>query len=224
MPRTNKSKYALLVLLSLGPRSGYDIKGDIKRSIGHFWNESFGQIYPALRAIVAEGLATVHEEPQQGKPNRKVYTITRQGKTALRQWLETPPEPPPVRNEMLLKLFVGWQAPHDTLKAHVSGLLEHFSQQLAQFAVYERILEEQARENPDVLYWFMTIRSGQLYTQARVQWCKETLSLLATAEEAQESSGLGTAARTKQMSGLMTLAQEAVQAAYKGTLEQEEMP
>jgi hypothetical protein len=125
---------------------------------------------------------------------------------------------------MLLKLFVGWQASPDTLKAHVSGLLEHFSRQIAQFEVYERILKDQVRENPDALFWYMTIRSGQLYTQARSQWCKETLSLLATVEEAQGSSGLDTAARTRHMSRLMTLAQDAVQAAEKGTLNREDMP
>ena len=47
---------ALLGLLSLGPMSGYDIRQLIPRSIGYFWNESYGQIYPGLKRLAAAGL------------------------------------------------------------------------------------------------------------------------------------------------------------------------
>src|SRR6267378_1332508 len=40
---------ALLGLLSLGSMSGYDIRQLISQSIGHFWSESYGQIYPGLK-------------------------------------------------------------------------------------------------------------------------------------------------------------------------------
>ena len=41
---------ALLGLLSLRPMSGYDIRQVISESIGYFWSESYGQIYPGLEA------------------------------------------------------------------------------------------------------------------------------------------------------------------------------
>ena len=49
MAKENRSKYAVLGMLATGPKSGYDIKQTIETSIGHFWNESYGQIYPILK-------------------------------------------------------------------------------------------------------------------------------------------------------------------------------
>ena len=53
MPKENKTKYAILGLLSLAPMSGYDIKIITDNSIGHFWNENFGHIYPVLGRMEA---------------------------------------------------------------------------------------------------------------------------------------------------------------------------
>ena len=46
---------ALLGLLSLKPMSGYEIKQMIEGSIGYFWRESFGQIYPTLKRLEKGG-------------------------------------------------------------------------------------------------------------------------------------------------------------------------
>ena len=53
--KENKSKYAIMGMLSMGPMSGYDIKKRFEKSLSYFWNESYGQIYPILRklAVVA---------------------------------------------------------------------------------------------------------------------------------------------------------------------------
>ena len=36
--------------------SGYDLGQNIRGSVGFFWNESYGQIYPNLKKLAAEGL------------------------------------------------------------------------------------------------------------------------------------------------------------------------
>ena len=46
----------VLGLLADGPRSGYDIKAIVDRSTRFFWAASYGQIYPELRRLEAEGL------------------------------------------------------------------------------------------------------------------------------------------------------------------------
>jgi PadR family transcriptional regulator AphA len=111
MARENKSRYAVLGALSLRPMSGYDAKKTIEQSIGNFWSESYGQIYPILRGLVAEGLATSRVEKQPGKPDRRVYALTESGRGELRSWLSRPVEYEVGRVEILLKLFFGWQVP-----------------------------------------------------------------------------------------------------------------
>ena len=39
----------LLGLLAIEPMSGYDLGVTIRASVGHIWNESYGQIYPNLK-------------------------------------------------------------------------------------------------------------------------------------------------------------------------------
>jgi PadR family transcriptional regulator AphA len=87
MTKENKSKYALIGMLSICPGSGYDIKKFMECSTSNFWSESYGQIYPILKQLVEEGLAARHAEKQEGKPEKYIYTLTERGKEELRDWL-----------------------------------------------------------------------------------------------------------------------------------------
>ena len=101
-PRASSTQFALLGLLSLGPGSGYDLKRRAEASIGHFWSESYGQIYPTLKQLQAKHLVTRAVKAQSGKPDRLVYTITRAGSAALAAWLAVPPAGEPFRSALLL--------------------------------------------------------------------------------------------------------------------------
>ncbi|MFW6201785.1 MAG: hypothetical protein ACOC8B_04355 [Gemmatimonadota bacterium] len=48
MGRGSRTRYVLLGVLAGGPKTGYEIKRMIDESIGHFWSESYGRIYPGL--------------------------------------------------------------------------------------------------------------------------------------------------------------------------------
>src|ERR1035441_5918997 len=82
--RSSSSMDVLLGLLAIEPMSGYDLGLTIRESIGHFWNESYGQIYPNLKKLAVEGFVTSKIERQKGKPDRHVYSITRRGRERLR--------------------------------------------------------------------------------------------------------------------------------------------
>src|SRR3978361_2262643 len=83
---------ALLGLLSIHPMSGYDLRQLIGRSIGHFWSVRYGQIYPALKAMAAAGLVERSTERHAGRPDRFVYSLTKEGRRELREWLRVAPE------------------------------------------------------------------------------------------------------------------------------------
>ena len=88
-------------LLSLGPMSGYQLRQLIDESIGNFWTESYGQIYPTLRRLAAEGMVTVKTEREKGRAERKVYTLTKAGHNRLRDWLNLPAQQQVPRNDLL---------------------------------------------------------------------------------------------------------------------------
>ncbi len=174
----SSSKFAILGALSLKPASGYDIKRFVASSIGHFWNESYGSIYPILKKLAQAKLIQPQKGPQSGR-ERVVYALTAQGEKALREWLLQPPRPEPFRSEILLKLFFAQRTPIDISMAQVQ---EKKIAEERRFAAYAQIREELPRQHPghpELPYWLMTLSYGRHRSEAIVAWCNETLASLA---------------------------------------------
>ena len=66
--------------------TGYAIKRAVDRSTRFFWAASLAQVYPELAALEGDGYVVGTDEPQ-GAPPRRTYRLTRQGPTALDDWL-----------------------------------------------------------------------------------------------------------------------------------------
>ena len=168
----------LLGLLTIEPMSGYDLGQVIRDSVGHFWNESYGQIYPNLKRLAEAGQVTAQTERQKGKPERHVYSITKKGRKRLAAWLEVAPQPEIPRNELLLKLFFGAQISPKISIQHVERMVESERAFLREFKRIE--LEEIAKSEqyPDAPYWKMVARFGQFELEAHLRWADETLAKL----------------------------------------------
>src|SRR3954463_3121307 len=110
--------WALLGLIRLRPRSGYDLKQAVDRTIRHFWAASYGQIYPELKRLESAGWIVGDDAPRGGRA-RPVYRATETGQEALRDWLAGPDTRIEMRDESLLRLFFSDTAPSD----HGLGLL-----------------------------------------------------------------------------------------------------
>jgi DNA-binding PadR family transcriptional regulator len=168
----------LLGLLTGAPMSGYDLGQNIRGSVGHFWNESYGQIYPNLKRLEADGFVTSERERQKGKPDRHVYSITKKGRERLSTWLAVPPQPEIPRNDLLLKLFFGAQVSPEIAIQHVERMVESESEYLREFKRIEHEEIERNSKYPNAPYWKMAARFGQLELKAHLRWAEETLAEL----------------------------------------------
>ncbi len=65
--RSSSSSEVLLGLLTIEPMSGYDLGQLIRISVGHFWRESYGQIYPNLKKLASDGLVTAKDRASEGQ-------------------------------------------------------------------------------------------------------------------------------------------------------------
>jgi DNA-binding PadR family transcriptional regulator len=167
----------LLGLLTIESMSGYDLGQTIRESIGYFWNESYGQIYPNLKKLAAAGFVTSKIERQKGRPDRHIYSITKKGRERLAKWLAVPPQPEIPRNEMLLKLFFGAQGSPEIPIGYLErmaeterGLLERFRQ------IHAAITTN--KQYSDTPYWKMAARFGEIEIEAHMRWAEETLTEL----------------------------------------------
>jgi PadR family transcriptional regulator AphA len=177
---------ALLGLLSLGPMSGYDIRQLISQSIGHFWSESYGQIYPGLKRLAAAGLVVKKTERGKGSPDRHVYSLTAEGREQLRRWLKVPVTKEVPRSELLLKLFFGAQVSLSVSREHVQGFLELHQKELETYGAIAKKLRTEEANDPQLPFWLMTLNMGRHRSRAMVNWCKETLTELEELERRQK--------------------------------------
>ena len=114
-------KYLVLGLLAERPMSGYDIKKHVKTVLGSITSASYGTLYPTLHKLLESGEVDMEEVPQQGRPSKKVYTLTEQGRAELNKWLQQPAAPDQVKREFLLKLYLAQQLDGSDVRTMVAG-------------------------------------------------------------------------------------------------------
>lgn len=84
-------KTLCLSILYEGAATGYEIRRlCVEGECSYFIEASFGSIYPALAKLEDEGLVTSKTEQQNGKPAKKVYSITPAGRTEFARELSLP--------------------------------------------------------------------------------------------------------------------------------------
>jgi PadR family transcriptional regulator AphA len=105
-------KTLCLGVLSRGEATGYEIKKQCEEGpFAFFYAAGFGSIYPALNALKNENLISVEEVIQDGKPAKKVYSVTANGIHAFFGALERPPTPDRLRSDFLFMMFFGQLLP-----------------------------------------------------------------------------------------------------------------
>lgn len=97
-------KYAILGLLSVKPSSGYELKKIFEDSSIMYWSGNNNQIYKALIELQEEGFATNETEHQEGLPSKKIYTITDDGISELKNWVLSCSDAPEFKKPFLIQL------------------------------------------------------------------------------------------------------------------------
>ncbi|WP_312648528.1 PadR family transcriptional regulator [Aminipila sp.] len=166
---TGKTKYILLGLLAHSPQTGYTIKKSIEYEHSHFWQESYGQIYPTLKQLVKEGLAEFMEAPDNcNGRGQKTYHITEAGRTVLFKWLSEAPDVEKLRYEILLKVSFGESTEPEVILKHLDDFIERNEKNIEDmegFLTYFGNLKEQGEDHT---YKELTALSGKyLYTAMR---------------------------------------------------------
>jgi DNA-binding PadR family transcriptional regulator len=98
--------YTLLGLLEESSRHGYDLKRSYDRRFGEVKPIRFGQVYRTLSQLERDGLVEVVQVEAGAGPERKRYSITREGVVDLDTWLGEPEEPRPLLRSVLFTKVV----------------------------------------------------------------------------------------------------------------------
>jgi DNA-binding PadR family transcriptional regulator len=102
-------RYALLALLSSGPKHGFQLAHDFEAGTGEMWPLNTGQVYTTLQRLERDGLVD-GDDDSEGPQN--VFHLTDAGRDDLAEWLRTPPDlTTPPRDELVIKLLVALRVP-----------------------------------------------------------------------------------------------------------------
>ncbi len=176
-------KYALLGFLNYQSHSGYDLKQLMDVSTSNFWHAKQSQIYTTLKKLELDGLVTSHIQPQESRPNRRVYEITAVGQADLREWLAQPLMIIEPRKEtLLLKLFFSAQL---NPQAILTELRLQRNLHQAELEKYQTTTKDVIRQfaastdmADDAQLWEATRHFGELYEEMYVRWLDETIEVV----------------------------------------------
>jgi len=181
--RQNRTRPAILGVLARCPATGYEIRRHIAGTLGHFWQESMGQLYPTLAALAREGLIRVVDKPSRDDRKRIRYTLTRAGRATLEAWLAQPPARPIERNEMLLKLFFADLGRLDDAERHLAARLADVREQREALQTREReVFGGREPRKPELLLGWLTLQYGLAVFAAQMKWCESVLDRLRRVE------------------------------------------
>lgn len=191
-----RTTYVLLGMLSIQPQlSGYDLHKAIEENFGSFWGESYGQIYPTLKRLLADKLIAATEPAFVGKKRRQEYALTDAGRLCLREWLAQPFQNDPPRNEFMLKLFFGREASPGVALTHVRELQRRNLHMMTTLKEIESTANQQQSQNPHLPYWMLTLNLGMAMTRAALEWGESALTQLAAMETAADGIAPAPASR-----------------------------
>lgn len=173
-------KHGILGLLNYGPTTGYDLDKIFKGSLNFFWQAQTSQIYRELNAMEKQGWITAETVIQTDKPNKKIFTMTAEGKQELLRWLgyNSIEEDIRVRDPFLVKMFFSGEmdtaANIETMK-QFKQCCEYALEKIKETVQY---CETEADHNDKAVYWGATASFGQYYYEMCIRWAEDTMNRL----------------------------------------------
>jgi len=168
----------ILTVLAHRPMTGYEIARNFDQVLSHFWRASHQQIYRELARMNGDGFVVFRAVAQSGKPEKKLYSLTKAGRAVLKEWVAAPTDPPRPQNDLLVKLLAGLMVNTPALRqefARIQVETETYLKQLR--SMHEQCICQPMETGYDrALY--LALRRGLLMVEAQANWLREVSKFL----------------------------------------------
>jgi PadR family transcriptional regulator AphA len=171
MDKELSPQWVLLGLLTHKPMHGYELHQSFAppSPLAQIWYLGISQMYKLLRELEAQGYVEVSVEPQEARPDRKVYHVTAPGRQAFLHWLQTPVDGIRLmRVEFLGKLYLAQTLDRETVERIIDLQAEACRVSLRHL--------EKTLPGPGFQDLVLRFRTGQL--EAALEWldyCRHAL-------------------------------------------------
>ncbi|WP_291479910.1 PadR family transcriptional regulator [Corynebacterium sp.] len=177
-------EHAIMISLAERPGTGYELGRQFATSLGHFWPATRQQIYRTLARLHDDGLVTCRDVAQDGRPDKKIYTLAPAGRTALHDWISEPSELMKIRDDLSVKIRGAEHGDLGDVLADIGRHRDAHRERLRLYRSYERTqFPEVADAAPGALtgrrlHQHLVLRLGIRLEHTFVDWCTEVLDAL----------------------------------------------
>ena len=175
-------EHAILVSLLEQPGSGYELARRFERSIGRFWTATHQQIYRVLKRMEGNGWVIAEEIGQDGRPDKRSFSVAEDGRAVLTEWLRAPVQPEAVRHELAVKIR-GAAFTDAAGRAQLIGEVARYRAEHE--TLLTRYLTGEKRDFPDTSaldagerLQHVVLRGGIAYERMLLDWLDDVLDTL----------------------------------------------
>jgi len=174
---------AILAALSYGESSGYDMAKSFDVTVANFWTATPQQLYRELDKMEAAGLIEARVIEQVKRPNKRLFSLTDQGREALRDFTVRAPRPSAIRDELLVQVEAMDLADAASVKVNVQDKLVASEAKLKRYErTRDHLLDGRSEEaylaEEDRLGPYLTLARGISFEMETIRWCEFVLATL----------------------------------------------
>ena len=176
-------RHAVLAALYDKPASGYELSKRFDVSVANFWHALPQQLYAELGRLESAGLVSAEEVVQDRRPNKRVFSLTADGRRELGAFVEAEARPTALKDELLVKVQAADAG--DVLKL-AEQLEERAEQGRAKLELYDGLAAKLRGERDEEAYLasarrigpYLTLARGRAHERENVEWCEWAAGVL----------------------------------------------
>lgn len=135
----------ILGYLMICGMSAYDLKTSIRKNMSSMCSSSAGSIHSALKKLLEHGLIA-EELSEQFSRDKKIYSITEQGRVEFLNWVNEPMKLEKAKNIELAKMFFAGMQSKEARIVSIKKYVENLENELAELLQIENASKEMSAE------------------------------------------------------------------------------
>ncbi|MBY4207009.1 MULTISPECIES: PadR family transcriptional regulator [Nocardiaceae] len=179
---------AVLAALVDGEMSGYDLSKAFDATVANFWTATPQQLYRELDRMDRDEVISARLVEQDGRPNKRLFSLTDKGRAALRQVSHRQPKLPAIRDEHLVAIHA---LEAGDLEPMTDAIRERMQLSRDKLARYDRMAhrlldgrtETEFLATADRIGPYLTLMRGRMFEEESLRWGARVLEVLDTRAE-----------------------------------------
>ena len=176
--------HGLLGLLTYADNTGYDLSKLFSESLNFFWSAQSSQIYRELDRMEQTGWVTSQSIVQEGRPNKRLYSITAEGRQEFQRWLvDFDCQPQSNHNALIMRIFFGAEIDPEKTVELLRGFRRQCIEDLEALQVQAQLSIDSygqvfAGGELKKTYWRLTVEGGIAELRALIAWAAQSIEAL----------------------------------------------